>query len=101
MRLNEILTNDLSDQILFFDEHFASEPDKQHVVPLSEKHLSKIDYTFKVDCNRKTALFADFISQIRKIQFSKFYVLSDAFNAVWDSIQSISKFGQLHVVFDS
>ena len=34
------------------------------------------------------------MSQIRKIKFSKFYVFSDAINAAWKSIQSISKFGQ-------
>lgn len=92
--LNKILTNVLSNQTLFFDGIFAAEPDKYNLVSSSEKYISKIDQSFKADRNRKTPLIAYFTSQIRKIKFSKFYVFSDAINAAWKSIQSISKFGQ-------
>lgn len=66
-----------------------------------EKHLSLIDYNFIKKCRQKTALITDFMSQIRKMPFSKFYVFRDVFNAVWNSIQYISQFQQLYIVFNS
>ena len=41
------------------------------------------------------------MSQTRKMPFSKFIVFSEAFNVVRDSFQSISRFQQLQIVFDS
>ena len=43
----------------------------------------------------------DFMSQIKKMLFSKIYAFSDAFNALWNSVQSISQFQQLHIIFDT
>ena len=43
----------------------------------------------------------DFMSQINKMLFSKICAFSDAFNARWNSVQSISQFQQLHIIFDT
>ena len=44
------------------------------------------------DGNLKITLIVELMLQIRKMSFSKFYAFSDAFNAVWNSIQSITRF---------
>ena len=44
------------------------------------------------DGNLKITLIVELMLQIRKISFSKFHVFSDAFNAVWNSIQSLTRF---------
>ena len=48
-----------------------------------------------------TAIIVDFMSMVRKVQFTKLNTFSESFDRVWMMIQNICNASGFHFVFDS
>ena len=85
MSLTEALSYDLTMQNPLFDDNLTTMPDNHVLVTELEKNLSSSHYNFQRDSEKKTTL----IRKIRKMPFFKFHMFRDAFEAVWNTMQSI------------
>ena len=90
----------VADSPLFID-YMTSKPQKHTIMAELENHLANHEYHFDVGNTELTAITIDFMSMVRKVQFTKLNTFSESFERVWMTIQNICNASEFHFVFDS
>ena len=98
--MSEILQFDLLTNNSLFEGQPPSKPDKHKIVTKLENILQiKNDFENLDDTNN--VLVVDFMSLLRRLLMKNFQDFQELLGAGWNYIKGVSKFNELHVVFDS
>ena len=66
-----------------------------------ENHLANKDFLFDSTSSLETAIIVDFMSMIRKVQFTKLKTFGEGFECVWLMVRNICNTDEIHFVYDS
>ena len=66
-----------------------------------ENHLANKDFLFDSTSSLETAIIVDFMSTIRKVQFTKLKTFGESFECVWLMVRNICNTDEIHFVYDS
>ena len=66
-----------------------------------ENHLANEDFLFDSTSWLETAIIVDFMSMIRKVQFTKLKISGESFECVWLMVRNICNTDEIHFVYDN
>ena len=98
--MSEILQYNLLTNNSLFEEQVPSKPDKHKIVTKLENILQiKNDFESLDDTNN--VLVVDVMSLLRHLLMKNFQDFQELLGAGWNYVNSVCKFNELHIVFDS
>ena len=99
--MRELLQYDHVADSHLFNDYMTSKPQKHTIIAELENHLANHEFHFDAGNTELTAIIVDFMSMVRKVQFTKLNTFSESFERVWMMIQNICNASEFHFVFDS